>query len=137
MSDLLLNIFTDGGSRGNPGPSACAYVIYDSHQHLIAENGFKLGLGTNNQAEYLGVYYAYQYLIEHPQYLGATINFYLDSQLVVRQLSGQYKIKDLKLIEIFTKIKNFQKNYQAFYFHIPREKNQPADALVNKTLDFF
>jgi len=121
-------IYTDGGSRGNPGPSACAFVIHGVHQQ-----GYYLGIGTNNNAEYMGVLKAYAYLspIQSPPVL----NFYLDSELVVKQLTGLYKIKDSNLQRIAFEIKKFQKNYSVTYTHIPRSQNIIADLLVNQTLD--
>ena len=132
-----LRIFTDGGARGNPGPSACAFVVYDG-SNLIHQQGFYLGITTNNQAEYQGVLKAVEWL---NQELGARsqelVNFYLDSLLVVKQMRGEYKIKDLKLKILHEKIKlqvsSFK--FQVKWNHIPREQNSLSDTLVNKTLD--
>src|SRR3989344_1516428 len=91
-----LRIFTDGGARGNPGPSACAFVVLDDQNKLIFQQGFYLGYGTNNQAEYLGVVKALEWL--GPR----SAIFYLDSLLVVKQIKGEYKIKDPKKVEIIS-----------------------------------
>ncbi|MEK7163672.1 MAG: ribonuclease HI family protein [Patescibacteria group bacterium] len=123
-------IFTDGGARGNPGPSACAFVVYDG-ENLIYKQGFYLGISTNNQAEYQGVLKAAEYcslLIAH-----CSVTFYLDSLLVVKQMRGEYKIKDPKLKILHDKIKNYKLKID--FVHVPREQNRDADALVNKTLD--
>ena len=122
-------IYTDGGSRGNPGPSACAFVILNVHQQ-----GFYLGVGTNNNAEYMGVLHAYQYL-STLDYKPQIIHFYLDSELVVKQLNGLYKIKDINLQKVSAHIKAFQKNFIVTYTHISRSQNVAADLLVNQTLD--
>ncbi len=135
-----LNIFCDGGSRGNPGPSASAFIVYDPSGALVYEQGFYLGVGTNNQAEYQAVHEALKYLTTH--YLShnpqpTTLNFYLDSELVVKQLTGVYKIKDENLKLKAQEIKNliFLSSAKINFTYIPREKNSAADKLVNSTLD--
>lgn len=125
-------IFTDGGSRGNPGMASCAFVVYDSQNKLIHQAGFLLGITTNNVAEYSAVLKSLDWVASE-----STVTFYLDSLLVVKQLRGEYKIKDPKLQElsktILLKIKNLK--LKIMFVHIPREKNIVADLLVNKTLD--
>ncbi len=130
-------IHTDGGARGNPGPAACAFVATDDSGRLIHQQGFYLGIATNNQAEY-------QAVIESLKWLSAmnhepiTVNYYLDSQLVVSQLKGLFKIKDpglkIKNLEIKELIKNYKLKIKNFTY-IPREQNSAADHLVNQTLD--
>jgi|SRR3989344_8008724 len=126
-----LRIFTDGGARGNPGPSACAFVVLDDQNKLIFQQGFYLGYGTNNQAEYLGVVKALEWLGRR------SAIFYLDSLLVVKQIKGEYKIKDIKLKELYDKIKLKIENckLKIDFVHVPREQNSLADALVNKILN--
>lgn len=131
-----ISIYCDGGSRGNPGPAACAFVVY-SGEELVHSKGTYLGVTTNNQAEYQAVLEALKYLsISDPKL--SILNFYLDSLLVVNQLKGIYKIKDqnlkIKNIEIKKVINNSQFSI-INYHHIPREKNSVADLLVNQTLD--
>ncbi|MBI5358180.1 ribonuclease HI family protein [Candidatus Amesbacteria bacterium] len=125
-------IFTDGGSRGNPGYAACAFVVYDSQNKLIFQKGISLGVTTNNVAEYSAVLRAVEWLPA-----GSSASFKLDSLLVVQQLNGVFKIKDNKLQElskiILLKIVNCK--LKISFVHIPREKNVVADLLVNKTLD--
>ena len=125
-------IFTDGGSRGNPGHAACAFVVYDSQNKLIHQASFLLGITTNNVAEYSAVLKSLDWITSE-----STVTFYLDSLLVVKQLRGEYKIKDPKLQElsknILLKIENCK--LKISFVHIPREKNTVADLLVNKTLD--
>lgn len=137
----LISIFCDGGSRGNPGPAASAFIVYDPTGAIVHEQGFYLGVATNNQAEYQAVLEALKYLTTH--YLShysqpTTIHFYLDSELVVKQLTGVYKIKDPTLQKKYTQIKTIIHNSNFIipnFSHIPREKNFMADKLVNSTLD--
>lgn len=131
-------IFCDGGSRGNPGPSACAFLIYHNEK-IVHQQGLYLGIGTNNQAEYQAVLEALKYLGTEPCAL-STINFFLDSELVVKQLKGLYKIKDARLKIKYLEIKSLLgTSYYALstvkFHHIVREKNFLADKLVNNTLD--
>ncbi len=139
-NDQHLLIYCDGGSRGNPGPAASAFVVLDSNNHQIFQQGFFLGTTTNNQAEYQAVIFALQWIakqIPNPK-SQISINFYLDSELVVRQLNGIYKIKDqnlkIKNLEIKNLIKNCKLKIKNFVY-VPREQNKSADLLVNQTLD--
>lgn len=128
---MNLIIKTDGGSRGNPGQAACAYVVY-AEGNLREKCGKYLGTATNNVAEYEGVLF---FLGSHPAEQGETLEFYLDSLLVVNQLKGLWKIKDENLKVLNLKIKDLTKNLKVSWNHIPREENLEADALVNETLD--
>jgi len=134
VTNNFWRIFTDGGSRGNPGPSACSFIIYDPRNKIIHQQGFYIGVGTNNNAEYLGVLHAYRH-ISAQENIPPQLQFFLDSELVVKQLSGIYKIKDPNLQSIALEIKNYQKTHSVSYNHIPRSKNSAADLLVNQTLD--
>jgi len=134
MNELI--VFCDGGSRGNPGKAACAFIVKDSQGNLLFQKGYTLGIKTNNEAEYLGVLAAYKWLTEKG--LSAEkINFYLDSKLVVNQLKGLFKIKNARMAELISKIKILETslNRRIDYFLVPREKNYLADKLVNETLD--
>lgn len=134
---LELKIYCDGGARGNPGPAACAFVVLENEK-IVHKEGKFLGEGTNNFAEYSGVLNAFSWLSKNNgKYKGLQINFYLDSQLVVKQLMGEYKIKNEKLKGLFDVIKEYEQTFGAIvsYTFIPREKNRLADFLVNKTLD--
>lgn len=130
-------IYTDGGSRGNPGPSAAAYVVL-ADAKIIAKGAKYLGVGTNNQAEYNGVLLAYEWLIKNVKSPNVKkINFFLDSELVVRQLNGIYKIKDANLKLLAGKIMRLhqQLGSEVSYQSVLREKNKLADSLVNESLD--
>ncbi len=126
-------IYSDGGSRGNPGPSAAAYAIVDSNLDIIASGGEYIGITTNNQAEYQGVRLG----LEEAVALGyKNIEFRVDSMLVVNQLKGLYTIKNRELWPINERIKSLISSFDKVKFvHVPREQNQIADSLVNKYLD--
>ncbi len=126
-------IYSDGGSRGNPGPSASAFVIMNVNEQIIAEGGVYLGITTNNQAEYQAVYQALKKAVELRL---KVIDFRLDSSLVVNQLNGIYKIKNRDLWPIHEQIRGLLVNFDKVTFsHVHREFNHTADALVNKVLD--
>jgi mutator protein MutT len=132
-SDDAVVIYSDGGSRGNPGPSAAGYIILDSRQEVIAEGGEYLGITTNNQAEYQGVRLG----LEKAKELGyKKVDFKLDSMLVVNQMKGYYKIKNRELWPINERIRMLMTEFDRVTFtHVNRQFNQLADGMVNKTLD--
>lgn len=132
-SEKRVTIFTDGGSRGNPGPSASGYVIVDSRQEVIDQGGEYLGITTNNQAEYHGVRLGLERAIE----LGySQADFKIDSMLVVNQMNGLYKIKNRELWPINERIRELMTKFDKVTFtHVRREFNQLADGMVNRTLD--
>lgn len=137
---MKLIIHTDGGARGNPGPAASVFIIRDSKGELIVSRGVYIGIATNNQAEYLAVANALIWLKINLSKFSKDIDniqFYLDSELVVNQLSGKYKIKSVSLSPIIHQIKNCQARIGrgVEYQYIPRSQNKDADHLVNQTLD--
>lgn len=128
-----LVVYSDGGSRGNPGQSACGFVVEDANGVVLAKSGEYLGVTTNNQAEYQGVKMA---LEKAMQISGEKILFRADSLLVINQLKGVYKVRNRDLWPIYESIITLEKNFKEVRFeHIPREQNQIADGLVNKILD--
>jgi ribonuclease HI len=131
-----LDIYTDGGSRGNPGPSAIGVVIKDKQGRILHQFGQTINNGTNNVAEYQGVIFALKHLILN-QASPPTINFFLDSTLVVNQLNGLWKIKDANLKTLVIKVRQLEGQLKTttIYHSIPREKNFEADALLNQALD--
>jgi ribonuclease HI len=135
MSDFI--IYTDGGSRSNPGPAASAFVVFDSNQNHLYTGGEFLGTATNNVAEYQGVILALKYLESNLLHTAYSIHFMLDSKLVVEQLSGRYKIKDPTLKKLAAEVANhLTVNHLTVKFtHIPRTQNSQADAEVNRILD--
>ena len=137
MKEMGLIFHTDGGSRGNPGPAACAFVAEVEGKIVQQESSF-LGDSTNNCAEYQGVILALKWLSKNYNRFPETpVTFYLDSELVVRQLNGVYKIKDKKLIELFNQISEISKTVKTkvFFKNVPRAENESADLLLNKELD--
>lgn len=130
-----LKIFTDGGSRHNPGPAASAFVVFDSADNLVHQEGHYLGEATNNQAEYQAVLFALSWLQQQEV---QSVSFFLDSQLVVNQINGSFKIKDLlikqKASQVFSLLKSLSQASITFSY-VPRAQNYRADALVNQVLD--
>ena len=131
----VLKIYTDGGSRGNPGPAASAFVVY-KNKKLVYKNAFFLGKKTNNYAEYYAVKSAVNWLLQNTQSF-LRVEFFIDSELVVNQLNGRYKIKSKNLLPLIQCIKAAEgkMNKNISYLHILREKNTVADMLVNEKID--
>lgn len=131
-----LIIYCDGGSRGNPGLAASGFVIRDGKGNKIARIGRFLGTATNNQAEYQAVVFALKYVLEN-NLKPEKISFFLDSELIVRQMTGVYRIKDLALASHAQTIKGLIREIgvPVNFTHIPREKNKVADSMVNRSLD--
>lgn len=131
-----ITIYTDGGSRGNPGPSGAGVFVVDETGVVLKEVTKFLGIHTNNWAEYEAVILGF----ETAKRLGlknTQLVFKLDSQLIAEQLSGNYQIKEPTLFEQFIKAHNFQvKDFPDVVFtHIPREENKEADRLANEAMD--
>ncbi|MBU1132559.1 ribonuclease HI family protein [Patescibacteria group bacterium] len=130
---MKLIVYTDGGARGNPGPAAIGVVIRDSSGKIIKKEKRCIGDATNNFAEYQAVIHA----LEHAKELGGTeLEFFLDSELVVKQLNGEYRVRDAGLAAQFLKLHNLRTQFKKTTFkHVRRENNKEADALVNEALD--
>ncbi len=126
-------IFTDGGSRGNPGPSAAGFVIQDTSGNQLIAKGIFLGNNTNNFAEYNGVILSLETALE----MGAKkITLYSDSQLMVRQINGQYKVKSPNLKDLYNQARTLLGQFKSWKIeHVYREQNKDADALANKAMD--
>jgi ribonuclease HI len=122
----------DGGSRGNPGPSAYGVVIAASDGQIIEEFGAYLGEQTNNYAEYSGVVAALEKLKDLNIF---EADFYLDSELIVKQLNGVYKVKNPGMIELNSQVKELSKGMDLSFTHVYRKDNKQADAIVNEVLD--
>ena len=131
-------IYTDGGSRGNPGPAALGVHIEDEAGHRLLDIGKKIGDATNNVAEYSAIIEGFSWLLENKKEIGFTeAHFFMDSQLAYSQLVGLYKVKNDRIRQFMFEIrqKEAQLGIPIFYNHIPREKNIKADAMVNLALD--
>ena len=133
MSNEKLIIYTDGGARGNPGPGGLGVVIYNDKKEVIDKISEFLGVVTNNQAEYKAVIAA---LKKAKELGGQELDFYLDSELVVKQLKREYKVKNKDLAPLFLEIHNLSLSFKKIsYTHIRREFNAAADALANEAMD--
>lgn len=133
---MELQIFTDGGSRGNPGPAGAGVVIKRKSGEefkIVGEYKKFLGTATNNQAEYEAAILA----LEKAHELGGTeLMFYADSKLLVEQLKGNYRVKNPGLAKLFVRVHNLRLNFKSIkFFHIPRERNTEADKMANKAMD--
>jgi ribonuclease HI len=132
-------VYTDGGARGNPGPAGIGIYITDATGTMISEYAQAIGNATNNFAEYQAVATALNVLKKTYGKLTKDIQFTfrLDSELVQKQLSGEYQIKDAGLVPLFIEIHNLR--VSAFphltFSHVPRAQNKDADRLVNEALD--
>lgn len=133
---MKLVIYTDGASRGNPGPASFGFSIRDTKGKILYEDGKYIGIATNNFAEYSAVLSALNYVSKKFKTGNVSINFFMDSKLVVEQLSGRYKIKSLNLIPLVSQIKTLETKFRKItYKHVPRSLNKRADALANLALD--
>jgi ribonuclease HI len=134
-----LNVFTDGGARGNPGPSAIGVYIVDGNNKKIVGFGKTIGIATNNVAEYKAVIEALTWIIENKKNIveNVKINFFLDSILVCSQIIGIFKVKNADLRNLLFDVREREAriNFPIYYKHIPREQNTKADELVNEALD--
>lgn len=129
------NVYSDGGARGNPGPAAIGVLICDDHGKALEQHRETIGSTTNNVAEYTGVIVG----LELAKSLGVKeIFYYMDSELVARQLTGRYKVKTPHLLTLFHQVKAIEKHFKnVHYHHVPRthEKIKIVDKLVNRALD--
>lgn len=133
---MRVKVFTDGASRGNPGTAAVGIVINDENDKEIRTLGKYIGECTNNVAEYTALIESVKLLKELNEPFDE-IDFFCDSELIVKQIRGEYKIKNKDLInlslEFWKEIKSLNKKFSIR--HIPREENKTADLLANKALD--
>ena len=142
---MIFHIYTDGGARGNPGPAAIGVIVKEVDEKTATEIlrnkfGKKIGVSTNNVAEYSAVLEAMVYLAEQIEKLNLVVTkiiFFLDSQLVASQLVGSFKVKEPTLKDLFMQIKKNEAFLPCpvYYEYIPREKNFLADREVNLALD--
>jgi ribonuclease HI len=129
----MIQLYTDGGSRGNPGPAAYGFLIFEGGENIYDE-GKKIGNTTNNVAEYTAIIEG----LKKCRGLSDTVEVFSDSELVIKQLNGQYKVKQPHLQELHYKVQKAEKDFKKVtYAHRRREEpmQKLADALVNKALD--
>lgn len=134
-SDLPTEVkfYSDGGSRGNPGPAAAGYVFMDLNDNVLETGGEYMGNTTNNQAEYHSLEMGFERALESGV---RRMHVHMDSQLVIRQMEGKYKVKSPELLPRFKNIRSMMAKFEEITFqHVPRELNKLADAEVNRILD--
>jgi len=132
---MNLKIYSDGGARGNPGPAAIGVVICADDDTILCEHSDLIGTATNNIAEYLALIAAIEIA---KQYKPVQVSFFLDSELVVKQLSGEYRVKDDSLRELYSIVVSEESAFKKIAFtHVPRTNAfmKKADKLVNSALD--
>ena len=130
------SIQADGGSRGNPGPAGAGAIVRDSKGKTVFTVSEFLGHTTNNVAEYTAILRALEGLAEVAGAKTATVKVEMDSELVVKQMRGEYKIKHPNLKPLATQVALLLHRFKSVTFsHIPRAKNADADALANKAMD--
>jgi ribonuclease HI len=136
MQSLRIN--TDGGARGNPGPAAIGVVVTDEHKKIIHSHNAYLGAQTNNVAEYEALLYALHWL----ERFSATTqlqkcDFFLDSKLVIEQVNGNWRVKEIHLQKYVLEAMNIIRSlpFPITLSYVPRAQNADADALVNAALD--
>ena len=134
-------VYIDGGARGNPGPAAIGFVVFDDHRSELHRYGTHIGVSTNNCAEYTALIEALSYLVSktskqdiHPSHNPVII--YCDSELIVRQMNGNYRVRDTKLRPLHKRACELMDNlHDVCIRHVPRGENLIADGIVNRVLD--
>ena len=135
MSGKKIVTFTDGASRGNPGPAGIGAYLLDEKGQALAELSQYVGVTTNNEAEYRALLLALSRALEMK---AEVVQCFLDSELVVRQLNGQYAVKSEKMAKFFADVKNLMSKFETVTFtHVPREhpNQKVADKLANRGID--
>lgn len=126
-------VYTDGAARGNPGPAGIGYVIYDAEGNRLAEDAAYLGETTNNVAEYTALLRALARALELSS---GPLQVYSDSELMVRQLNGEYRVKQPHLVPLHEEARKLLARFTLVRVtHVPREKNKEADRLSNEGID--
>lgn len=132
-SNKRLFLSTDGGARGNPGPAGAGFVLYNHAGEVIFADGKYLGENTNNVAEYTALILGLEKALEMN---AQEIVIKMDSELIVKQMSGEYKIKQPHLQELAAEVRDLLKQFDSFEFkHVLRHLNKAADEQVNKAID--
>jgi ribonuclease HI/probable phosphoglycerate mutase len=125
--------YADGASRGNPGPSAVGVVIFDPAGREVHRESRRIGVGTNNEAEYRAAIAALEAALG---LAAAHVELRMDSELVVRQLTGRYRVRNPRLIPLYKRLLDLRGRFQSVTFrNVPRTGNRLADALANQALD--
>jgi len=135
---MELHLYTDGGARGNPGIAGYGFAIFDQDKKLLHKDSQFLGVKTNNEAEYLGIIAALTWVTQNlSTYNPDSVHLFSDSQLIVRQLQGLYKVKSPNLKPFFATAQNLisQIKVPLTFNDIRREYNKLADSLANEAMD--
>jgi ribonuclease HI len=131
MSRLTVNV--DGGARGNPGPAAIGVVVRDEDGEVLEERAERIGKATNNVAEYRALLLGIERAAAHG---ASAVDLLGDSELVVRQVEGRYKVKDATMRGLHSQVKRALEDFESWTIrHVRREANADADRLVNEALD--
>ena len=126
-------IMSDGGSRGNPGIAGSGAVLYDMNKKEIGRDGIFCGVQTNNFAEYEGMICGLNLALKNNV---TDLEVYMDSKLIVEQMSGRWKVKNANIKPLFERGKNIAKQFEKIsYHHVRREKNTVADSIANEVMD--
>ncbi len=129
-----LKLYTDGGSRGNPGHAAFGFVVYSGAGKVLEKCGNYLGVTTNNQAEYKGLIAGLEWILNHKP--DSEVNIFMDSLLIVSQIKGEYKVKHPEIIPLYRQVISLASRLPKYSIsYVPRAQNAVADALVNEALD--
>jgi len=132
------SLYTDGGARGNPGPAAIGGVILGADQQVVKEFSRYLGETTNNQAEYRALIFGLEKIatLSGKHSHTTEVRSFLDSELIVKQMTGEYKVRDINLKPLHAQVQKLAQRFGRVSFtHVRREKNAHADSLVNQALD--
>ncbi len=133
MKADTIEVYVDGGSRGNPGPSGGGFAVYRGGENVLEGSEF-YGEKTNNQSEYLALRTALREVFAH--FPEVKINCFMDSQLVVEQMNGNYKVKNENIRPIYEEVSRISGQFKGFQIqHVRREQNQRADELANQAMD--
>jgi len=135
-----ITLHTDGGARGNPGPAGCGAVIHDDSGKTLKEASLYLGHKTNNYAEYSAVILGLETIAKHfgkAQCKNLEVEVRMDSELICKQLNGEYQIKEETLFPLYIKVHNLVVSTfpHVSFVHVPREDNGHADRLANEAMD--
>ncbi len=132
MKTKRVIIFTDGAARNNPGPASIGAIIRDTEGNSINSISQPIGHTTNNQAEYRAVIAALEYALRSGI---SQVSMYSDSELIVNQINGQYRVKEATLKPLYQRVKHLQLQLESFKItHVPREQNEEANRLANMAL---
>ena len=133
MSFVTHKLYTDGAARGNPGPAGAGAVLLDGRNQIATLTRFLGEKLTNNEAEYRALILGLELALKNR---AGDLEVFMDSQLIVNQVTGQYKIKQARLYKLYTEVARLAKQFSSIKFsHIPRKENKQADRLANLALD--